>query len=46
LLWPRRKRNYKETNTFQNGIERGQMNLVVMKIKIRHLGKDFLMKEA
>jgi hypothetical protein len=31
LLWPRRK-NYKETNTFQNGIERGQMTLVVMKI--------------
>ena len=31
LLWPRRK-NYKETNTFQNGIERGQKTWVVMKI--------------
>ena len=31
LLWPRRK-NYKETNTFQNRIDRGQMTLVVMKI--------------
>ena len=31
LLWPRRK-NYKETNTFQNGIERGKKTLVEMKI--------------
>jgi hypothetical protein len=31
LLWPRRK-NYNETNTFQNGIERGQKTWVVMKI--------------
>ena len=31
LLWPRRK-NYNETNTFQNGIEKGQKTWVVMKI--------------
>ncbi len=29
LLWPRRK-NYNETNTFQNGIERGKKTLVEM----------------
>ena len=31
LLWPRRK-YYNETNTFQNGIERGKKTLVEMKI--------------
>ena len=31
LLWPRRK-NYSETDTFQNGIERRQKTLVEMKI--------------
>ena len=31
MLWPRKK-NYSETNTFQNGIERRQKTSVEMKI--------------